>query len=116
MPLIKRLFIIGFWSVCGTVQAEQPPLNFERGKQVAFQFEQGNCLACHQIADGDNPGNIGPELKQLSTRFKDKSALRDFIWDAGQFNPNTSMPPFGKNKILNEAQLEAVVDYLWSVP
>jgi sulfur-oxidizing protein SoxX len=86
-----------------------------RGKQVAFTFELGNCLACHVIAEGDAPGNIGPELKALPARFKDQTQLREFIWDASQFNPNTSMPPFGKNKILSAEELDALVDYLWSL-
>ena len=86
-----------------------------RGKQVAFTFELGNCLACHVIADGDAPGNIGPELKSLPSRFKDKTQLRQFIWDASQFNPNTSMPPFGKNKILSDEDINQLVDYLWEL-
>lgn len=85
------------------------------GKKIAFTFEQGNCLACHVIAEGDSPGNIGPELKALPLRFKDKTQLRQFIWDATQFNPNTSMPPFGKNKILSDAEINQVVDYLWEL-
>lgn len=89
--------------------------SFARGKKIAFSFESGNCLACHAIADGDSPGNIGPELKALPRRFKDKDQLRQFIWDARQFNPNTSMPPFGKNKILSEEEINQVVDYLWEL-
>ena len=85
------------------------------GKKIAFTFELGNCLACHAIADGDSPGNIAPELKSLPSRFKDKSQLRQFIWDATQFNPNTSMPPFGKNKILNDDEINQLVDYLWDL-
>ncbi len=87
-----------------------------RGKQVAFTFELGNCLACHRIAEGDSPGNIGPELKALPSRFRDKAQLRAFIWDATQFNPRTSMPPFGKNAILSREDIDAVVDYLWNLP
>lgn len=86
-----------------------------RGRTVAFTFELGNCLACHIIADGDAPGNIGPELKSLPSRFKNKVQLRQFIWDATQFNPNTSMPPFGKNKILSEDDINHLVDYLWEL-
>jgi len=88
----------------------------ERGKKVAFTFELGNCLACHRIAEGDSPGTIGPELTALPNRFADKAQLRAFIWDASQFNPQTSMPPFGKNKILSGDDIDAVVDYLWRVP
>ena len=85
------------------------------GKQIAFQRSKGNCLACHVIADGDTPGNIGPPLLAVQSRFKTKEALRKFNWDATQFNPQTSMPPFGKNKILSEEEIILVVDYIWTL-
>lgn len=85
------------------------------GKQIAFSREKGNCLACHEIAGGEFPGNIGPALKHLPNRFKDKQQLRDQIWDSTRFNPETSMPPFGKNKILSADEIDQVVDYLWEL-
>ncbi len=91
----------------------QTPVN--PGKQLAFSRDKGNCLACHKIEDGEFPGNIGPELKALPTRFTDKQQLREQIWDATHFNPETSMPPFGKNKILTETEIDQVVDYLWGI-
>ncbi|MGR8932950.1 MAG: sulfur oxidation c-type cytochrome SoxX [Gammaproteobacteria bacterium] len=86
------------------------------GKQLAFDQNKGNCLACHAIDDGDSPGDIGPPLRAMASRFKDKQQLRAQLWDATQFNPETSMPPFGKNKILSDAEIDAIVDYLWTLP
>jgi sulfur-oxidizing protein SoxX len=85
------------------------------GKKIAFARDKGNCLACHLIADGESPGNIGPALKTLSTRFKSKQQLREQLWDATLFNAETSMPPFGKNKIISEEDIDKLVDYLWSL-
>ncbi|MEQ1557511.1 MAG: sulfur oxidation c-type cytochrome SoxX [Methyloglobulus sp.] len=90
-------------------QAENP------GKQITFSRDKGNCLACHEIEDGESPGNIGPALKNLPSRFNNKKQLRDQIWDATRFNPETSMPPFGKNKIISEIEIDQVVDYLWGI-
>ncbi len=87
----------------------------DAGKQIAFSRDKGNCLACHAIEDGEFPGNIGPALKTLSTRFKNKQQLREQIWDATRYNPETSMPPFGKNKILSEDEIDLLVDYLWGI-
>jgi sulfur-oxidizing protein SoxX len=99
---------------CAT--AQQAMVNTTKlGKQLAFSREKGNCLACHEIEDGEFPGNIGPSLKALSTRFKSKQQLREQIWDASQFNPETSMPPFGRNKILTETEIDHIVDYLWGI-
>ncbi len=85
------------------------------GKQLAFTRNKGNCLACHEIEDGDSPGNIGPPLQAIQNRFKSKQLLRQQIWDATQFNPETSMPPFGKNKILSEQEIDRIVDYIWQL-
>jgi L-cysteine S-thiosulfotransferase len=95
--------------------AKVPEQTNNPGKQIAFSRDKGNCLACHVIEDGEFPGNIGPELKTPSARFKSKQQLREQIWDATQFNPETSMPPFGKNKILTETEIDQVVDYLWGI-
>ncbi len=89
--------------------------NRQAGKQISFQRDKGNCLACHVIEDGEDPGNIGPALKNIATRFKNKAQLKALIADATQFNAQTSMPPFGKNKILTPQELDLVVDYIWSL-
>ncbi len=86
------------------------------GKQLAFTRSKGNCLACHVIEDGESPGNFGPPLKAIQKKFKSKQQLRQQIWNATQFNPNTSMPPFGRNKILTEQEIDKVVDYIWQLP
>ena len=36
----------------------------EKGKKIAFDRKQGNCLTCHQIAGGTLMGNIGPHWLQ----------------------------------------------------
>ena len=92
------------------------PVQTGQGRKLAFDRNKGNCLACHVIADGESPGNIGPPLQALSKRFRDQQQLRDFIYDARQNNPETSMPPFGANNILTDAELQQVVDYLWDLP
>ena len=86
------------------------------GKRLSFERSQGNCLACHSIAEGEFAGNIGPPLTALASRFRSKQQLYQQIWDATQFNPETSMPPFGKNKILSSSEIDRIVNYLWSLP
>jgi sulfur-oxidizing protein SoxX len=99
----------------GTGMADIPKQRLDEGRQIAFDRNKGNCLACHVIADGEAPGNIGPALTAIPGRFKDKQQLREQIWDATRFNPETSMPPFGKNHILDAEEIDKVVDYLWSL-
>ncbi|RLA18006.1 MAG: sulfur oxidation c-type cytochrome SoxX, partial [Gammaproteobacteria bacterium] len=85
------------------------------GKQLAFERSKGNCLACHAIADGEMAGNIGPPLINMKQRFPERSELKQQIWDATIANPKTSMPPFGRNKILSKDEIELVVEYIWSL-
>ncbi len=61
------------------------------------------------------PGNIGPPLTRISSCFADKETLKARIWDATRYNPQTSMPPFGKNRILTEQEIDAIVEYLWTL-
>jgi len=84
------------------------------GKQTAFDRTKGNCLACHQIEGGESPGNIGPPLMAMKIRYPERQKLYERIWDATVFNPETSMPPFGRHQILTESELEQVVEFIWS--
>lgn len=87
----------------------------EEGKQIAFDRDKGNCLACHQIADGIFPGNIGPPLMAMKQRFPDKAALRQRIFDATAVNPDTVMPPFGRHGILTPEEIDKVTDFIYSL-
>ena len=85
------------------------------GKEIAFDRSKGNCLACHDIAGGESPGNIGPKLDNMKARYPDKTILRQRIWDETAFNPVTVMPPFGKHRILTEDEIDQVVDFLYTL-
>ncbi len=87
----------------------------DEGKKIAFDRKKGNCLACHQIEGGDLPGNIGPPLVAMQTRFPDKAKLRSQIWDSTRNNPNSMMPPFGRHEILTEAEIDKVVEFVYSL-
>ena len=82
------------------------------GKDLAFDKKLGNCIACHMIPGGSQPGNIGPPLIAMKARFPDRAVLRAQIWDATVKNPNTMMPPFGKHKALSEGQVDKITDFV----
>ncbi len=85
------------------------------GKAVTEDRKKGNCVSCHDYAGAEMPGNIGPKLENMKTRYPDKADLRARIWDETKFNPNTIMPPFGKHKILSEEEIDKVVDFIHSL-
>ena len=113
MTVLTTILLL-FLSACASLnEATLEPT--QQGKQLAFDRNKGNCLACHAIEDGESPGNIGPPLTKLPNRFKNKQQLREQIRDATVFNPETSMPPFGRNRILMDAEIDAIVEYLWTL-
>ena len=85
------------------------------GKALAMEKSKGNCLACHAIADGKLPGNLGPPLVGMKARFPDKEILRRQIWDASGRNPDSRMPPYGRHGILNREEIELIVEYLYTL-
>jgi sulfur-oxidizing protein SoxX len=87
----------------------------EQGKELAFDRVKGNCLACHMIAGGVSPGNIGPPLIAMKARFPEREKLKEQIWDPTVKNPLSVMPPYGRNVILTEEELEKVLDFIWSL-
>ena len=82
------------------------------GQKLAFDRSKGNCLTCHVIKGGDLPGTIGPELKDLKSKYPDRNELAAIIFDETKRNPQTMMPPFGRNRILTEQEISAIVDFL----
>lgn len=84
----------------------------EEGKAIAFDRRLGNCLACHMIAGGDMPGDIGPPLVSMAARYPDKAKLSAQIHDPRVANPNTIMPPFAPMGILTDEQIDKVVEFI----
>ncbi len=85
------------------------------GKALAFNKKKGNCLACHQIAGGVLPGNIGPPLVAMKARFPDFEKLRAQIYDSRTNNPNTIMPPFGPHAILTDSEINKVAAFIYTL-
>ena len=87
----------------------------EKGKKLAFDRKKGNCLACHMIAGGDLPGNIGPPLVAMKARFPDKAVLREQIYDPRIKNPNTIMIPYGPHGVMTDEEIDLVTDYIYTL-
>lgn len=112
--LFSLVFSLGLISP-GMAADKDPELD---GRSLAFDRNKGNCLACHAIPSdpaAKAPGNIGPPLIGMKSRYPDRARLRAQIWDATVANSKTSMPPFGKNKILTEPEIDRVTDYIFGI-
>lgn len=121
--LNKEFLLIACLSIatgllCGPVFAageNEETSRLEQGKAIAFDRFKGNCLACHYVEGGELTGNYGPPLIAMKIRYPDRDVLRQQIWDAAVKNPDTRMPPFGRNRILTEEEIDLVTDYIQSL-
>ncbi len=95
-------------------QPAQPAAAPMPGEALAFDRSKGNCLTCHDIKGGDAPGNVGPPLSDMKSRYPDRKGLAAIIFDETKRNPLTVMPPFGRNLILTKQEIESVVDFLYT--
>jgi sulfur-oxidizing protein SoxX len=96
----------------GAAAAQSPGLD---GRALAFDRGKGNCLSCHQIAGGELAGTIGPPLADMKRRFPDRKALIAVVADETKRNPQTVMPPFGRNLVLSDREIRAIVDFLYTL-
>jgi len=106
--------LIGAVLFAGSAASAQPASTALPGQALAFDRSKGNCLTCHVIAGGDAPGNVGPALADMKTRFPDRKALAATIFDETARNPLTLMPPFGRNLILTQQEIDSIVDFLYT--
>lgn len=96
-------------------QSPAPAAKVLDGKTLAFDRGKGNCLSCHAIKGGDLPGTIGPPLNEMKSRFPDRKELIGIVTDETKRNPQTVMPPFGRNLVLDDKEISAIVDFLYTL-
>jgi L-cysteine S-thiosulfotransferase len=94
------------------VMATRAQSDAAEGQRLAFDRAKGNCLSCHNIKGGDLPGTIGPALKDIKSKYPNRGDLVAILTDEAKRNPQTAMPPFGRNRILTEREIDAIVDFL----
>jgi sulfur-oxidizing protein SoxX len=107
--MLALAFVVGATVPFPTAGAQS---GVAEGQKLAFDRAKGNCLSCHDIKGGDLPGTIGPALKDIKSRYPDRNDLVTILSDETKRNPQTAMPPFGRNHILTEQEIDAIVDFL----
>jgi L-cysteine S-thiosulfotransferase len=109
IPAIALAVLIGAAVASSPARAQSA---VAEGQKLAFDRGKGNCLTCHEIKGGEFPGTLGPALKDIKSKYPDRNELVAIIFDETKRNPQTMMPPFGRNRILTEKEINAVVDFL----
>jgi sulfur-oxidizing protein SoxX len=108
LPALALVLLVGAIAISGPAAAQSA----SEGQKLAFDRSKGNCLTCHEIKGGDLPGSIGPALKDIKSKYPDRKDLVAILTDETKRNPLTVMPPFGRNRILTEQEINAIVDFL----
>jgi sulfur-oxidizing protein SoxX len=85
------------------------------GETLAFDRSLGNCLACHTMRGSDVPSNVGPVLSDMKARFPNRADLVLILTNEEARNPQTMMPPFGRDLILTPDQINQIVDFLYTL-
>lgn len=115
-PTKSRLLLALAWvlmlGAAGPAMTARAQSGVAEGQRLAFDRTKGNCLSCHEIKGGDLPGSIGPALKDIKSKYPDRNELVAILTDETRRNPQSAMPPFGRNRILTEQEINAIVDFL----
>ena len=98
-----------------------------RGRDIVFDIQRGNCLACHRVSnepEEQSQGNLGPSLAGVGQRLS-AAQLRLRLVDSTIINPSSIMPAYYRvanlnrvaaayrgRPVLNALEIEDVIAYL----
>ncbi|MGN6569922.1 MAG: sulfur oxidation c-type cytochrome SoxX [Pseudolabrys sp.] len=80
----------------------------------ALKLINSQCQQCHEIKGISDFGNVGPSLIGLKSRYADRKDVVAIVTDETKRNELTVMPPFGRNHILTDQEIQTIVDYLYN--
>jgi len=116
MVSIKKIAVlatsVAFFATASYAEMSKEDM-VKEGRKVFVTKKLGNCLACHAVQGDESipqTGSLGPKLANLDSYPTDY--LIEKVMDPNKTNPNTIMPPMGRNHKITKAQVEAVVVYL----
>ena len=81
--------------------------------------DKGYCIACHRLPEGVGPAtraDLGPALTGERMRALGRARIREVIEDPTKANPATVMPPYGRHRILDGAEIQRLVEFLHALP
>ena len=88
-------------------------------RDLFVQRDKGHCIACHQLPEGAglaSHADLGPRLEGARMRALGRARLREILEDPMKSNPETLMPPYGRHRLLDRAEIERLVEFLHGLP
>ena len=117
--ITRGIYLLLTFSLAGSCAPQAlAQANAITGQALFAEERKGNCAACHKTpTDASRIGasNIGPPLEAIRQKYPtpaDRMRLRDSIRDQSAVNASTIMPPYGKHRILTEAEIDDIVAFL----
>ncbi len=85
-----------------------------QGRKLFLARAKGPCTGCHLIPGDDvwPAGNIGPDLSTYGDRNLPDEFVFTVIYDARNFFPNTTMPPWGTTRAFTPEEIVHLVAFL----
>ena len=87
--------------------------------ELFVRRDKGHCIACHQLPAGVGPqtrADLGPALAGARMRALGREKLRALLVDPTAENPQTVMPPYGRHRLLDAAEIDRLVAFLHALP
>lgn len=87
--------------------------------ELFTRADKGACLACHRLPAGVGPAtkaDVGPALTGARMRELGRAGIASLLQDPTRANPQTVMPPYGRHRILQKAEIDALVEFLHALP
>jgi sulfur-oxidizing protein SoxX len=108
------LALVASCTIACPVLAQSP-----QALELFTRADKGHCIACHQVPQGAGPAtqsDLGPRLEGSRMRALGRAALRSLIDDPTRANPDTVMPPYGRHRVLESAEIDRLVEFLHALP
>ena len=115
MPRLAPLLALAACAAAVPALAQSPLA----ARELFVQRDKGHCIACHQVPEGVAPASradLGPRLEGARMRGLGRAKLRELIEDPMKANPATVMPPYGRHRLLDPAEIERLVEFLHALP
>ena len=114
MAILRRFLVLAACLAVCPAAAQAPA-----APDVFVQRDKGHCIACHQLPEGVAPASradVGPRLQGARMRSLGRARLRELIDDPMKSNPATVMPPYGRHRLLDQAEIDRLVEFLHALP
>ncbi len=94
------------------IVAETAETPLQQGRKLTIDL----CQACHFFEGTTQAGTVGPPLLAMKPRFPDRQKLEKIIYDPHRnTKPDSMMPPFGRNGLIDDHQTQLIIDYLYTL-